>query len=131
VLGSAGMASFMTSRIKHEMPPMHDGGAFGPQSAKGIALQLPEFLREPFSAAMSQSMLLPAFIALFGVAAALFMIGFTGSAPADEPGPRTGTGDGRAGHQGGSEGRTRRIRVRPSASPDNANDDGADYHVGH
>jgi EmrB/QacA subfamily drug resistance transporter len=131
VLGSAGMASFMTSRIKSEMPPAPDGRAFGPQGAKGVALQLPEFLREPFSAAMSQSMLLPAFIALFGVAAALFMIGFTGSALADEPGPRTGTGDGRAGHQGGSEGRTRRIRVRPSASPDNANDDGADYHVGH
>ncbi len=126
VLGSAGMASFMTSRIKSEMPPIPDGEAFGPQGAKGIALQLPEFLREPFSAAMSQSMLLPAFIALFGVAAALFMIGFTGSALADDQRPRTGAGDGRAGHQGGSQARTRRIRVRPSASHDIANDVGHD-----
>jgi len=131
VLGSAGMASFMTSRIKSEMPPMPDGEAFGPQGAKGMALQLPEFLREPFSAAMSQSMLLPAFVALFGVAAALFMIGSTGSALANDQRPRTGTGDGSAGHQGGSEGRTRRIRVRPSASPDIANDHGVGHLVGH
>jgi EmrB/QacA subfamily drug resistance transporter len=128
VLGSAGMASFMTSRIKSEMPPMPDREAFGPQGAKGMALQLPEFLREPFSAAMSQSMLLPAFVALFGVAAALFMIGSTGSTLADDQRPRTGTDDGSAGR--GSEGRTRRIRVRPSASPDIANDHGAGYLVG-
>jgi hypothetical protein len=44
------------------------------------ALTLPEFLREPFSAAMSQSILLPAFIALFGIVAALFLVGFFGSA---------------------------------------------------
>lgn len=37
-------------------------------------MQLPAFLREPFAAAMSQSTLLPAFIALFGVVAALFMV---------------------------------------------------------
>jgi EmrB/QacA subfamily drug resistance transporter len=117
VLGSAGMASFMTSRITSEMPPMPGGDAFGPPGGKGTALQMPEFLREPFSAAMSQSMLLPGFIALFGVAAALFMIGFTGSGPADDQRSRTGAGDGKAGHQGGSEARTRRIRVRPSASP--------------
>ena len=72
---------------------MPDGEALGPHGGKGTALQLPEFLREPFSAAMSQSMLLPAFIALFGVAAALFMIGFTGSAPADDQRSRTGAGD--------------------------------------
>jgi hypothetical protein len=48
-------------------------------------LQLSEFLREPFSAAMSQSMLLPAFIALFGVAAALFMMGVTASGANREP----------------------------------------------
>jgi hypothetical protein len=76
-------------------------------------LQLPGFLREPFAAAMSQSMLLPGFIALFGIAAALFMIGFTG----DDQRSRTGAGDDKAGDHGGSEERTRRIRVRPSASP--------------
>jgi EmrB/QacA subfamily drug resistance transporter len=117
VLGSAGMASFMTSRITSEMPPMPGGYSFGPPGGKGTALRMPEFLREPFSAAMSQSMLLPGFIALFGIAAALFMIGFTGSGPADDQRSRTGAGDGKAGHQGGSEARTRRIRVRPSASP--------------
>jgi EmrB/QacA subfamily drug resistance transporter len=117
VLGSAGMASFMTSRITAEMPAMPGGQGFGPRGAKGAPLEMPEFLREPFSAAMSQSMLLPAFIALFGVAAALFMIGFAGSGPADDRRTGTGTSDDIAGHHGGSESRTRRIRVRPSASP--------------
>jgi EmrB/QacA subfamily drug resistance transporter len=131
VLGSAGMASFMTSRITSEMPPMPGGDAFGPPGGKGTALQMPEFLREPFSAAMSQSMLLPGFIALFGVAAALFMIGFTGSGPADDQRSRTGAGGGNAGHQGGSEARTRRIRVRPSASPHISDDHRSASLVGH
>jgi EmrB/QacA subfamily drug resistance transporter len=131
VLGSAGMASFMTSRIRSEMPPMPDGDAFGPQGGKGTAQQLPEFLHEPFSAAMSQSMLLPAFIALFGVAAALFMIGFTGSGPSDDQRPSAGAGDGRAGRQDGSDARTRRIRVRPSASHGIASDQRAGYLAGH
>jgi EmrB/QacA subfamily drug resistance transporter len=125
VLGSAAMASFMTSRIHAEMPPMPDGQAFGPPDGSGTALGLPAFLRDPFSAAMSQSMLLPAFIALFGVVAALFMLGFTGSTRADEPRPRAGAGG--VGNQHGSEPRTRRIRVRPSASPeiwDDRHDDG-------
>ncbi|GLC05342.1 MFS transporter [Mycobacterium kiyosense] len=65
VLGSAGMAAFMTSRIGAELPG--SGGAAHPTGDEG--LQLPEFLRGPFAAAMSQSMLLPAFIALFGVVA--------------------------------------------------------------
>ncbi|WP_435405159.1 hypothetical protein [Mycolicibacterium houstonense] len=46
---------------------------------------MPEFLHAPFAAAMSQSMLLPAFIALFGVVGALFLVGF-GTAPASVPG---------------------------------------------
>ena len=124
VLGSAGMASFMTWRITAEMPAlpaMPGGGAFGPHGGKATALQLPAFLREPFSAAMSQSMLLPGFIALFGVVAAIFLIGYTGSRPADVQ--RSGPGD--DGHRGGSEARTRRIRVRPSVSPQMpADDDG-------
>jgi hypothetical protein len=71
VLGSAGMAAFMTSRISSNLPPM-PGGV---QPGAG-ARQLPEFLHEPFAAAMSEATLLPAFIALFGVAAALFLVGF-------------------------------------------------------
>ncbi|HET7668242.1 MAG TPA: DHA2 family efflux MFS transporter permease subunit, partial [Mycobacterium sp.] len=71
VLGSAGMAAFMTSRISAELPPM-------PQQAQGegSVTQLPTWLHEPFAAAMSQSLLLPAFSALFGVIAAVFLLGF-------------------------------------------------------
>ncbi|MGH3634189.1 MAG: MFS transporter, partial [Mycobacterium sp.] len=74
VLGSAGTAAFMTWRITAEMPPTPATGR------RAAGLQLPEFLHAPFSAAMSQSMLPPAFIALFGVAAALFLVGPTASA---------------------------------------------------
>ncbi len=129
VLGSAAMASFMTSRIHAEMPPMPGGQALGPDAGKGAALQLPEFLREPFAAAMSQSMLLPAFIALFGVVAALFMVGFIGSARSEDP--RAGAGDREADHQDGSEARTRRIRVRPSASQELSDDRRGGYLAGH
>ena len=110
VLGSAGMASFMTSRISSHLPPIPDG--FGPQGGKGAALQLPEFLREPFATAMSQSMLLPAFVALFGVGAALFMVG------SDRPvrGPRLRDGDASADGLESSDPPTRRVRVRPSAA---------------
>jgi hypothetical protein len=107
VLGSAGMASFMTSRISSQMGPMSDGESAGPPGAEGAALQLPEFLREPFAAAMSQSMLLPAFIALFGVVAALFMLGFTDSASGGDERPAGDTG---------ADAPTRRVRVRPSAA---------------
>ena len=85
VLGSAGMAAFMTSRISAEMPPR----PAGPPAMAAVSLQLPEFLREPFSAAMSQSVLLPAFVALLGIVAALFLVGFTPSGP-----PATSVPDG-------------------------------------
>ena len=73
VLGSAGMAAFMTSRIAADLPPMP--GGLHSEHASAV-LQLPEFLHEPFAAAMSEATLLPAFVALFGVVAALFMIGY-------------------------------------------------------
>ena len=72
VLGSAGMAAFMTWRIGAAMPS--GAGQAGPVGQGG--LQLPGFLRESFSAAMSQAVLLPAFIALFGIVAALFLVDF-------------------------------------------------------
>jgi EmrB/QacA subfamily drug resistance transporter len=72
VLGSAGMAAFMTSRISAEMPPMPAQATQG----EGAVTQLPTWLHDPFAAAMSQSMLLPAFFALFGVVAAVFLLGF-------------------------------------------------------
>jgi hypothetical protein len=69
---------------------------------------MPEFLHEPFAAAMSQSMLLPAFVALFGIGAALFLVGSGGSSTAlDEP-LNAGTD--------GLDAPTRRVRVRPSAA---------------
>ena len=78
VLGSAAMAAFMTWRINSLMPPMLTEG-----TGEGSATQLPAWLHEPFAAAMSQSLLLPAFLALFGVVAALFMLGF-GNADLDD-----------------------------------------------
>ncbi|MET0758378.1 MAG: MFS transporter [Mycobacterium sp.] len=80
VLGSAGIAAFMTSRISAELPPMPTDAPRG----EGSVTALPGFLHEPFSAAMSQSMLLPAFFALFGVITALFLLGF-GNRPGDRP----------------------------------------------
>jgi EmrB/QacA subfamily drug resistance transporter len=80
VLGSASMAAFMTSRISAEMP----GGGQRPAAAEGSVTKLPPFLHEPFSAALSQSLLLPAFVALLGVVAAMFLRGF-GDRPRSGP----------------------------------------------
>src|SRR3954468_17286835 len=75
VLGSASMAAFMTTRISAEMPTAGEGPA-----GEGSVTQLPAFLHEPFASAMSQSLLLPAFVALFGVVAAMFLLGFASPA---------------------------------------------------
>lgn len=77
VLGSAGMAAFMTSRISAEMQSAQGGAPRG----EGAVSALPESLQVPFAAAMSQSLLLPAFVALIGVVAAIFLRGF-GDVPA-------------------------------------------------
>jgi EmrB/QacA subfamily drug resistance transporter len=79
VLGSAGMAAFMTSRISAEMPTMR-----GEAPSEGAVTQLPAWLHESFAAAMSQSLLLPAFFALFGVVAALFLLGFGKAEPLED-----------------------------------------------
>ncbi|KUI14186.1 MFS transporter [Mycobacterium sp. GA-1285] len=72
VLGSASMAAFMTWQVNAQMPPWATDSAPG----DGGAMQLPSFLHTPFASAMSQSLLLPAFVALFGVIAAVFMLGY-------------------------------------------------------
>ena len=77
VLGSAGIAAFMTSRIAAEMP----GGGSGPAGEAAAVTELPEALQVPFAAALSQSLLLPAFVSLLGVVAAIFLRG-SGSEPA-------------------------------------------------
>ena len=88
VLGSASMAAFMTTRISAEMPM-----AAGGPSGEGSVTQLPSFLHEPFASAMSQALLLPAFIALFGVVAALFLLGFATSGMAADGPPDAGAID--------------------------------------
>jgi len=88
VLGAAGMAAFMTARISAEMPSRRATG-----TGAG-SLRLPPFLREPFSAAMSQSVLLPAFVGLFGIIAAIFLLGFTPRSAGDPAQGGHGTGDG-------------------------------------
>ena len=75
VLGSASMAAFMSSRVTAEMPSSPTGSI--PSGAVADVGHLPVFLHAPFAAAMSQSVLLPAFVALFGVIAAIFMVGRT------------------------------------------------------
>jgi MFS family permease len=81
VLGSASMAAFMSSRVTAEMPPMPPGSS--PRGESDV-MHLPSFLHTPFAAAMSQSILLPAFVALFGVVAAIFLVG---GSPTRVPGP--------------------------------------------
>jgi EmrB/QacA subfamily drug resistance transporter len=94
VLGSASMAAFMTSRISADMPPLPNGGhPRGAGNLAGTALKLPELLHEPFSAAMSESTLLPAFITLFGVVAALFLVGFVASSARQPQWGLVGAGD--------------------------------------
>jgi hypothetical protein len=92
VLGSASMAAFMTWRISDELPPALQGAS---PRGEGAVTQLPALLHQPFSYAMSSATLLPAFVALFGVVAALFLVGArpTSAQPlgesADDAEPRT------------------------------------------
>jgi EmrB/QacA subfamily drug resistance transporter len=74
VLGSAGIAAFMSARVTAELP------AAAPRGEADM-MHLPEFMLKPFGLAMSQSVLLPAFVALFGVLAAVFLLG------SSQPGP--------------------------------------------
>ena len=71
VLGSAGIAAFMAARISDELPAAPAGAA----PTDLAVLKLPAALHEPFATALSQSMLLPAFVALFGIIGALFLVG--------------------------------------------------------
>lgn len=81
VLGSAAMAAFMTSRISAGLA---DAGVRA--SADGPAPALPGYLHGAFSEALAQSLLLPAFVALIGVAGAIFLRGFaTGPLSAAPP----------------------------------------------
>ncbi|WP_082973899.1 MFS transporter [Mycobacterium sp. E740] len=95
VLGSASMAAFMTWRVNSEMPLSTSGSTPGGAEVT----QLPPFLHAPFAAAMSQAVLLPAFVALFGVLAALFLLGYARRPLTDDD----GTADVLAVEYGGDE----------------------------
>jgi hypothetical protein len=72
----------MTGQISAALPAQSDPGV----GQQGAVTQLPAFLHAPFADALSRSLLLPAFVALFGVIAALFLRGFgDGSALEDRP----------------------------------------------
>ncbi|GAB7068950.1 MFS transporter [Mycobacterium hodleri] len=105
VLGSAGIAALMTSQISAALPAQSDPGV----GQQGAVTQLPAFLHAPFADALSRSLLLPAFVALFGVVAALFLRGF--------------------GHGSALEGRpvTPAVPVEPDYFPDD--DDYVEYTV--
>ncbi|MBO0845838.1 MAG: DHA2 family efflux MFS transporter permease subunit [Nocardioides sp.] len=65
VLGSAAIAVLIDSRIAAH-------GLSGGAEPHGALQQLPSFVRDPFSQAMSDAMLLPAFVLLLGLVAVLF-----------------------------------------------------------
>ena len=79
VLGSASIAALMTWRLSAELPPMLEDPS---SMSEGSVTRLPGFVQQPFASAMSQSVLLPAFVALFGVIAALFLVGARRPEPA-------------------------------------------------
>lgn len=66
VLGSAAIAAFMQSRLEANLPGASESAGFG----GGV---LPDAVIGGFSAAMSQTLLLPACVLLLGVIAVLFM----------------------------------------------------------
>ena len=117
VLGSAGMAAFMTWRISDELPPMPQGAPCG---GEGAVSQLPAFLHQPFSDAMAISTLLPAFVALFGIVAALFLVGGRAASQPAKPLPVVDDYD--------SEPRTEELPVIPAVPDDGGYvDDGDNY----
>jgi hypothetical protein len=71
VLGSAGIAVLMESRLAHNLPAT-PGGAPGEGVATGGTL--PEMLHQGFSDSMAQSLMLPAVVLLLGVVAALLFV---------------------------------------------------------
>ncbi|WP_280493968.1 hypothetical protein [Nocardia asiatica] len=82
MLGSAAISALVAAR-------MTANGLGGGQVAEGGAGQgpVPEFVKDSFSHALSQSTLLPAAILLLGVAASALFIRHGKSAPAGAPAP--------------------------------------------
>jgi drug resistance transporter, EmrB/QacA subfamily len=70
VLGSASIAALMTARITADLPTVPGATTSGAAKFGG---SLPAFLHADFTTAMSQTMLLPAFVALLGAVVVLFI----------------------------------------------------------
>lgn len=68
VLGSAGIAVLMESRLAANLPMVPGGAA----AAEGGGGKLPEALHQGFSDSMAQSLMLPAAVLVIGLIAALF-----------------------------------------------------------
>src|SRR6516165_10287395 len=75
VLGSASMAAVMDWLVVRQLPPIVTGVTLGVGGEGSEVAPLPEF-RAEFAKAMSQSMLLPVFVALLGVVATLLLVRF-------------------------------------------------------
>ncbi|HET8600576.1 MAG TPA: DHA2 family efflux MFS transporter permease subunit [Segeticoccus sp.] len=90
VLGSAAIGVLMQSQIASHLPGLAGGGAAQEQSGA-----LPAALHEGFSAAMANSMLLPAAVLLLGLVAALVferprhLVGRSGAGGPAAPAPET------------------------------------------
>ncbi len=68
MLGSAGIAVLMESRLARNLPAAPGGAAAGEGAVSGT---LPEALHQGFSDSMAQSLMLPAAVLLIGLVAAL------------------------------------------------------------
>lgn len=71
VLGSAAIATIMSSRIAHEIAAVSPGGAAPSGGEVGQSGTLPAVLHAPFATAMADSLLLPIVLALVGAVASL------------------------------------------------------------
>jgi EmrB/QacA subfamily drug resistance transporter len=112
VLGSASMAAFMDWLVIRQLPPIVTGVTLGVGGEGREIAPLPEF-RAEFANAMSQSMLLPACVALLGVVAALLLVGL--------PRPQHILARGSAGVSRDDDGETPAVRrrlKRPPESPE-------------
>jgi EmrB/QacA subfamily drug resistance transporter len=83
VLGSAGIAVLMESRLAHNLPAAPGGAPAGEGAAGG---KLPEMLHQGFSDSMAQSLMLPAAVLLIGLVAALLFAKPVRQRQADVPG---------------------------------------------
>lgn len=92
VLGSAAIAAFMQSRLEANLPGGSSGGG-----DFGTVTQLPAQIAGLFSAAMAQTILLPASVILLGVITVLFM-----QRPAHLAGPGNTRGDAATPSAGGA-----------------------------